>query len=253
MTRVSGHSLIASPCCKSIYKTPVYSSLNMSAMGYWTDGDQEHGLSSIDGGLRLCRCGTGYLLQDAIRLDIEAGPEIGFAETPMDTQLAAIIQNPLSPRVEVTVRRNYWRYLNDGYREQYRAHREIEDAIAHDEWRRAYYASLPLLQRALRKLLRSEPKRDFPRASRPFTVPPFHPTSEQSENMTRLLALILAGADAPFGAKVLEIAELHRELGQFEAAAEALRECDEDHHAVTRQVINGQIAERCAAPIRFRM
>ena len=253
MTRVSGHTLIASPCCKSIYKTPVYSSLNMSAMGYWTDGAQEHGLASTDGGLRICRCGSAYLLQDAIRIGIEAGPDIEFAERPMDTQLAAIIQNPSSTRVEVTARRNYWRYLNDEYREQYRAHREIEDAIAHAQWRHDYYASLPLLQRALRKLLRIEPKRDFPRASRPFTVPPFHPTSEQSENMTRLLALILAGADAPVEAKALEIAELHRELGQFDAAAEALRACDEDHHAVTRQVINGQIAERCAAPIRFRM
>ncbi len=171
----------------------------------------------------------------------------------MDTQLQAILQSTLAPRVEVTVRRNYWRYLNDGYREKYRAHRETEDAVAHDEWRRAYYASLPMPQRALRKLLRSEPKPDFLRATRPFTVPPFHPTAQQSENMTRLLALLLAGADATFEANGLEIAELHRELGQFDAAAKALRSVVEDYQAVTKKVIAEQITDRCAAPIRYRM
>lgn len=253
MTRVSGHRLIASPCCKSIYKTVVYASLNMSAMGYWTDGAQEFGLASTDGGLRMCRCGAAFLLQDAIHLDIEAGPDTEFADKPKDAQLAAIIQTTSSPRVEVTARRNYWRYLNDGYRVQYRAHREIEDAIAHAQWRSDYYASLPLVQRVLRKILRSKPKPHFPRANRPFTVPAFHPSAEQSVNMARLLILILAGADAPFRTDALEIAELHRELGQFDAAAEALRKATDDDHAVTKQVIDGQIAERCAAPIRYRM
>lgn len=253
MTRVSGHTIIASPCCKSIYKTVVYALLNISAMGYWTDGDQEHGLSSIDGGLRLCRCGVGYLLQDVIRLDIEAGPEIDFAERPKDAQLPAIIENASSTRVEVTARRNYWRYLNDEYRAQYRAHRETEDAIAHAQWRHDYYASLPLLQRLLRKLMRSEPKPDFPRAKRPFTVPPFHPSDEQVENMTQLLTLIRAGGDAPFKANPLEIAELHRELGQFDAAALASSTWTEDYYEVTKQVIDEQIAQRCTSPIRYRM
>jgi hypothetical protein len=253
MTRVSGHTLIASPCCQSIFKTVVYASLNMSAMGYWTDGAQEHGLAATDGGLRLCRCGTAFLLRDAIHLGTEAGPDTEFADKPADAQLPAIFQTAPSPRVEVTARRNYWRYLNDQYREQYRAHREIEDARAHDEWRRDYYASLPLPQRALRKLLRSNPKPDFPRATRPFTVPPFHPTAQQSENMACLLALILAGAEMPFKANALEIAELHRELGNFDAAAQALHTVSEDREEVTKQVIKGQILERSAAPIRYRM
>ena len=90
-------------------------------------------------------------------------------------------------------------------------------------------------------------------ASRPFTVPPFHPTLEHAANMTRLLVLILAGADAPFEAKGLETAELHRELGQFDAATAALCTVNEDHQAVTKKVIEGQIADRCASPIRYRM
>lgn len=253
MTRVSGHSLIVSPCCRSIYKTPVYSSLNMSAIGYWTDGAQEHGLASTDGGLRICRCGAGFLLKDAVRIDIEAGPEIEFAERPKDDQLPAIIESASSPCLEVTARRNYWRYLNDDYRTRYRAHREIEDAIADAQWRSDYYASLPLLVRAIRKLLRSEPKYDFPRATRPFTVPPFHPGAEQVDNMSKLLTLILAGGDAPFKTNGLEVAELHRQLGQFDAAAQALSEYQDDYQAVLKQVISAQVEQRSTAPVRFRM
>jgi len=101
--------------------------------------------------------------------------------------------------------------------------------------------------------MRSEPKPGFPRAKRPFTVPPFHPSAEQVENMTQLLTLIRAGGDAPFKANALEIAELHRELGQFDAAALASSAWTEDYYEVTKQVIDEQIAQRCASPIRYRM
>jgi hypothetical protein len=225
----------------------------MSAMGYWTDGAQEFGLAPTDGGLRMCRCGAGYLLKDAVRLDIEAGPEIEFANSPKDAQLAVIIESASSPCLEVTARRNYWRYLNDEYRTHYRAHRETEDAIADAQWRKDYYASLPLVERIIRKLLRSEPKYDFPRAERPFTVPPFYPSEKQVDNMNKLLVLILAGGDAPFKADGLEIAELHRQLGQFEAAEKALSEYQDEYREVFKKMIGVQVAQRCNAPVRFRM
>ena len=225
----------------------------MGAMGYWTDGAQEHGLASTDGGLRLCRCGAGYLLMDSTRIDIEAGPEIEFANRPSGNQLPAIIENAMSAHVEVSARRNYWRYLNDEYRRHYRAYRETEDAIADAQWRSDYYASLPLVERIIRKLLRSLPKSDFPRAARPFTVPPFLPSDEQVDNMNKLLALILAGGDAPFKADGLEIAELHRQLGQFEAAEKALSEYQDEYHDVFKKMIGDQVAKRSNAPVRFRM
>ena len=49
MTRISGHILIASPCCKSLYKTP-YGFMNLSATGYWTDEAKENSLWSTSGG-----------------------------------------------------------------------------------------------------------------------------------------------------------------------------------------------------------
>jgi hypothetical protein len=252
MTRINGHTSIASSCCKSIYKTVDYASMNFSVYAYWTDGAKDGGLMPNDGGLRVCRCGTAFLLRDAIRLEIEASPDTPFPPKPADADLLSVIQAAPSPQVEATARRNYWRHLNDCYRVLYREHREKEEAKSDAQWRHDYYASLPFLQSAASKLLRRKPRWDFPKPKRLFTVPPYTPTTEQKENMARLLTLILNEADQSGTVDQLEVAELYRELGQFEAAAEALSKCNEDHAQVTRQVMSEQIELRATAPIRYR-
>jgi hypothetical protein len=253
MTRISGYTLIASPCCKSLYKVVEYASRNFSVYAYWTDGAKDGALMPNDGGLRVCRCGTAFLLRDAIRLEIEASGDTSFPPKPADTDLPSVIHAATSPQIEATARRNYWRYLNDGYRHQYRAHRAKEDAKAEAQWRRAYFACLPFLQRVIPKLLGSKPPWDLPKPERPFTVPTYKPTTEQTENMERLLALILNEADQLAKTNQIEIAELYRELGQFDAAAEALASYNEDHEDVTIQVMGEHIGQRCAAPIRYQI
>ena len=253
MTQISGHTSIASPCCKSPYKVVEYASMNFSVYAYWTDGAKDGALMPNDGGLRVCRCGTAFLLRDAIRLEIEASPDTPFPPKPADADLPSVIRNAASPQVEATARRNYWRYLNDGYRVHYRAHREKEEAKTDAQWRRDFFACLPFLPRVIHKLLRSKPPWDYPKPERPFTVPPYKPTTEQTQNMARLLALILNEADQSGKADQLEVAELYRELGQFEAAAQALSSCNEDHQEVTKRVISEQIELRSDAPIRYRV
>ena len=76
MTRIVGRTIIASPCCKALYATPKHGSMNFMASGYWTDGAKEQSLMSTDGGLRMCQCGTAFLLRDTISLDIDAGVDI---------------------------------------------------------------------------------------------------------------------------------------------------------------------------------
>ena len=250
MTRVSGYSLIASPCCKSLYKTP-YGFMNLSATGYWTDGAKENSLWSTSGGLRMCRCGTAFLLMDAVQLDIEAGPEIADAEDVNPADLPKIIGNASSPRLEVMARRNYWRHLNDGYKEQYRAHRAAEDAVTNTWWRRANRASLVALQLASRKLIGAKPEPDV-KTKRPFTVPPYNPTAEQLENMKRLLSLILDGAEEPFNIDWLEVAELYREQVRFAQAKDALSRCTEDYKATKKKVIAEQLHQQSSTPIRYR-
>lgn len=253
MTVFKGHTLIASPCCGAIYKTKASAPTHFSARGYWTDGAEEDGLAPTDGGLRVCQCGTAFLMRDATSLGLAADPEIPFPTKPSDDQLPEIIKSASSPSLEVTARRNYWRHLNDGYRREYRALREKEDAISRAYWYRDYYASLPILRRLVCKLLSIKPKWDFPQPSRPFNVPPYQPSLGQLENMTQLLGLILARAEAPLKIDWLEIAELHRELSEFDAAGAALRECTADYQRGTKTVIGHQVELGSAAPIRYRL
>ena len=75
MTRITGFTLIASPCCRTLYSTPQYGSINLSAMGYWTDGHKEYGLMPGGGGLRKCKCGEFYLMREATSLGLEVEPD----------------------------------------------------------------------------------------------------------------------------------------------------------------------------------
>ena len=95
MTRITGHSLIATPCCRTLYSTPRYGSINLSAFAYWTDGSKEHSLMSGGGGLRKCKCGEFYRLQDSIKFGFDAQPD-----TP-PTVRVSVIDLP-----EATVSRN---------------------------------------------------------------------------------------------------------------------------------------------------
>jgi hypothetical protein len=190
---------------------------------------------------------------DAVKLDIEAGLEITEAEDVNPKDLPRVISNASSPRLEVMARRNYWRHLNDAYRVEYREHQEKKIAIERKLWRRVSYGSLLTLQRAARILRRSEPHWITAKLERPFTVPPYSPTTEQIDNMKQLLALIQSGAEEPFEADGTEIVELHRELGQFEEAKEALGLCTEDYQATRKMVIVEQIEQRVSAPMRYRI
>jgi len=253
MTRIFARTIIASPCCKALYATPKHGSMNFMAFGYWTDGEKEHSLMPTDGGLRMCQCGTAFLLQDTISLDINAGDEIKAPEHVEFAQLPQIIATTKSPHVEVTARRNYWRDLNDEYRVTYRAYRDMEQALEQAQWYDDYYASLPTWQRPFRKLLKSKPPDNFPKDRRPFSAPPYTPSPEQLDNMAKLLTLILAGSAAEDWIDWLEVAELYREQGMFDEAKDALGRCPEEQQRVTKGVIAGLVDGRSIAPVRFRL
>ena len=227
--------------------------MNFMAYGYWTDGEKEHSLMPTDGGLRMCQCGTAFLLRDTISLDINASDEIKSPEHVEFAQLPQIIATTKSSHVEVTARRNYWRGLNDEFRVIYRAYRDNEQALEQAQWFEDYYGSLPAWQRPISWLLGRKPPKNFPKERRPFSAPPYTPSSEQLDNMVRLLALILADTEAPLTIDWLEVAELYREQGLFGEAKDALCRCPEDQQRVTRGVIAGLVDDRSIGPVRFRM
>lgn len=256
MTRITGFTLIASPCCRTLYKTPQYGSINLSAMGYWTDGHKEYGLMPSGGGLRKCKCGQFYLLREATSLNIEAGPETPHTQFVDAADLADATQST-SPTVELVARREYWKHLNDPYRELYRAHRQAEDQAAQEKWDADWHAAnpdrRPVLRKFLDRVLRKKPACPPPLDTRPFSAPLYQPSALQIQNMERLLELILEKTYEPYGPDMLEVAELYRELGRFAEATDALKQCPTDDIGVPEQLMGRLIGEGQSAPIRYRM
>ena len=52
MTRVAGTRVIKTPCCGTLMGTPAYSSANLMASEYWTDGYDHLSLAPYGDGLR---------------------------------------------------------------------------------------------------------------------------------------------------------------------------------------------------------
>ena len=225
-------------------------------MGYWTDGAKEHDMMPGGGGLRMCKCGQFYLLREAISLGFEAGPETPHTEFVDAADLADATQSP-GPTVELVARREYWKHLNDPYRELYRAHRQAEDQAAQKKWDADWHAANPETRKVLRKfldrVLRKRPPAPPPLDTRPFSAPPYQPSELQIQNMERLLELILEKMHEPYGPDMLEVAELYRELGRFKKAADALKQCPSDDIGVPEKLMERLINEGQRAPIRYRV
>jgi hypothetical protein len=225
-------------------------------MGYWTDGAKEHGLMPGGGGLRKCKCGQFYLLREATSLGLEAGPETPHTEFVDATDLADATQSPRKA-VELVARRQYWMHLNDPYRELYRAHRQAEDQPAQEKWDTDWHAANPDLRSTWRKLVdqlsRKKPTAPPPMDTRPFSAPPYQPNDLQVQNMERLLELILEKSHEPYGLNMLEVAELNRELGRFDEAADALKQCPVDDIGVPEKLMENLIIQGQRAPTRYRL
>jgi len=256
MTRIKGYSMIATTCCRTLYATPQYGSVNFSAFLYWTDGHKEGSLMPGGGGLRKCKCGEIYLLWEALRMGFDAEPD-----TPRTQYLEAAdlphAVNSSNKAVELAARREYWMHLNHEYRDLYRAYREAEDKASQAKWEADWHAANPDQRSAFKRgsdwLLRRKPAGPPPMVDKPFSVPPYQPTQLQLENMTRLLELVLEGGNEPYGQDMLEVAEIYRELGQFEEASKALNQCPEDDRGTPNQVMEQMIDKAVTAPVRFRM
>ncbi len=146
------------------------------------------------GGLRKCKCGQFYLLREAIKLGFEAGPETSHTQFVDAVDLADATQST-SPTVELVARREYWKHLNDPYRELYRAHRQAEDQTAQEKWDAECHAAnpdtRPVLRKFLDRVLHKRPAAPPPMDTRPFSAVPYQPSELQIQNMVRLLELVL--------------------------------------------------------------
>lgn len=247
MTSIAGYTLAAAPCCRKIYRIPRYRSMNFSASEYWTDGYADGRLMPGGYGLRKCVCGAFYLACELLELVDAAESKIDFTSHAQPEDLPQAIATARHAEVELAARLEYWHDLNHAYRQNYRAHRDAEEAATQAAWELANPDTRSFWQK-LRKV--PAPAYTRPQNS-PFTYPPFEPSLVQQANMRALLQLL----ESPDKREsyLQEIIELHRELGEFDEAAKALREGDESDQTITRKLLSDLVHEKSRAPVRYRL
>lgn len=246
MTSIAGYDLSITPCCGTTYRTPRYRSINFSAWEYWTDGHREGSLFDNDYGLRQCRCGNFYLMNELTSIGQVEESEVPYTERVAKEDLPKAIAQARTPRIELAARLLHWQALNQPYRERYRSHRDAEEAATQAAWEAANPDTRTWWQR-----IRKVPAQQYARpAGSPFTCPPYELSDEQRDNLTALLRLNDSG-DIALDPETL--AELHRELGQFEQAAEALSRVPEKDRDVTTDLLEKLVKNRETAPMRYRV
>ena len=199
-----------------------------------------------DHGLRRCECGNYFLHRELVTIS-----EVDETDEPLATRvppedLPAAIAQARTQAIELAARLDYWQHLNHTYRDLYRAHREAEAAATQAAWE----AANPDQRTAWQKLRNMDRRPRYqPALERPITFPVFEASPTQRENMMALLGLIDAADEAKRHA--FTRVELHRELGQFDEARQALVLVDqEDIASVCRLAM--QLIDQChAAPVRY--
>jgi hypothetical protein len=230
MTRARGKIIVASPCCKTLYSRPNYTSINMMASEFWTDGKDVNSLAPGDWGLRRCVCGNYF--------------NIYFCETLYK------IPELKPPAPDDWQVQNWWTKLNgkpskEHYERFYDTRPSAERekdlvSIAQDE--------IFVSDAELAKVIESKPKnrnveiiarrrywqylndpyRELYRKYKlkdPNGFPAYEITDEVRNNISNLINILKNEEDLD----LLELAELYRQLGDFDNAKKTLLQVNRNH------------------------
>jgi hypothetical protein len=253
MTSIAGYNLNTTPCCGATYSTPRYRSMNFMAWEYWTDGYRDGSLMPNDHWLRQCKCGDCYLVGEMQFISQVEETDAPYTQRVASEDLPKAIANARTPEIELAARLDYWQDLNHPYRESYRAHRAAEEAATKASWesdKAAWEAANPDTRSWWQRFRKVPPPQYTQPISGPFTYPPYELSEAQRENLCALLSLHESEAvQIDYEAR----AELHRELGQFEHAMQALEEKPDDEKNKTHQLLKRLIKVKETAPMRYRM
>ena len=245
MTRVSAYHISKSPCCGRHYSTISYASLNFSSGEFWTDGYRKNSLTPNDHNLRKCECGGFYLTSELIYLETVSVSDVPFTKIVSAEELPQVIIQARNNKIELAARWDYWHYLNHAYREKYRLHRDAEDKLSKQDW----LSKNPDKRTIIDKLRKVKPPTYVLKNDRPFTYPKFEPTEIQIVNMKELLELFISHVDS--SSFKLEIAELYRELGDFESSTYVISGMDLNYGGILKNLIGEMSEKEDSAPIRF--
>lgn len=238
---------MAAPCCGAQYAFPRYTSMNFSAFEYWTNGWNDGNLMPKDYGLRVCACGSFVLKKEMVDISSSCESDAPHMDFVAHDQIHECIARASCPEMEIAARRLAWHDLNHCYRDQYRTHREAEEASLRAAWQSANPDRRSFWQRLV-----GHKAPVYLRPDTPITCPEFKPSSEQIENMTKLCELIVEQDKGKGDIDMLELAELHRELGRFDEAGCALSKVPDERDPVAKNLIGSLIAKNEANPVRFR-
>lgn len=253
MTRITGRTILRTPCCGLFVGTPSYESINMMAFEHWTDGRKVGGLMSEECGLRECSCGSFYLIGDCDKVMTLARPK------------------PIAPEGWQAIKSNWWtRLLGKPTKADILMHydtrpvdvidaenlrvpdaRPVADSMMPSVFKQQK-ANASILIVARRRYWRylNDPFRDIYREHRKSfgeAFPRYQPSDEQADNMLELIQLL----QMPHCSNWIELAELYRELGDFSASMDALatyRGSDKSLNLLIRYLIEFSIL----APTRYR-
>lgn len=275
MTRSAGYRLLACPHCQTVHAVANLVSFNLMSFETWTDGQKRDALLDYREGVRQCSSCEQILLEREAKLigharqrqlDDEVPYEIpDFLRRPayesnwswqrLRERLNRIGQwmvrggLPIASAASTkstanTVPRNL---AIEQSAKTYPAFLQVPDTVLADLLENASGYS-PLLALALRKLYwryLNDPYRDKARLFHAHGLnadSTFAPTELQVENMHALWQLVRQYEPED----VMTLAELHRELGEFEVAVGLLRSCyPENKEANT---IRNSAVTRIAAP-----
>lgn len=251
MTRFDGYRLLACPLCHTIHATVNIVSFNFVAPEHWSDSYSVYSLFDNRQGVRQCTACHGFFLQSD-------APYIGHLTSEQASRLLATSPDYLPPSLRYessdtpNIRQSWINRLKEWWSSKPHYQPPPEDATdteAEDKDQSKKYPRLKsvnnedlagilenhekyavnLIQAArilywvyLNDTYRNTARAMTAKGTEPYSA--FKPTDTQINNMRTLLAL-LEFADG--GSREITIAELHRELGQFDRAIDILQKVAE--------------------------
>jgi hypothetical protein len=254
MTRTPGDKIIQAPCCDAEFRTPAYSSINLSAHERWTDGRVVGSLFENGGGLRRCTCGSYFLLSD--------------------TTTAGTIpkSKPRAPKDWDRKSTSRWnRFWGFPTRDHVLNTYDTRDPALIDEEEKqlppyAFHVgdselvgvialtNLPveleiIARRRYWRYLNDSYRETYRHAREidPAAIPSYESSLQQRQNMERLLSLL----DSHHTQNWIEMAELLRELGEAGAAQNALKYTNKNQ-AADVALQNSLLTQGVRAPVRVK-
>jgi hypothetical protein len=252
MSRVTSYQLINTNCCHSKYSLLPFYPLPSANQNRWTDGHVEIGLAPDDGDLKKCQCGSWFLQSQATPAGVIHKP-IEYREETWDLKLEAWLRKGKGETTQEAMERLFRVRPKDvisappveipPFAMRLRDS-ELVNVIESDSSdinllivaRRRYWR---YLNNSYRESCRNIDFADM------CAYPAYEPSSAQKDNMRRLILML----EAVGSKNQVEIAELYRELGEFEKALGILESIkNELNSTITLQ--RNLIQSRLTGPIQ---